>query len=138
MVFFDYYRGERTAICPIHFLNDYQDYLQVDGYAAYESTKATLAGYWAHARHTFIDADKTAPKPKKGKSVRATKAKVALAKIAKLYAIEQRCKEKTAQERYQIRQEQARPLIDEIKIWLDKNLEQSIPHQLLHKAISYT
>ena len=47
-------------------------------------------------------------------------------------------KKKTAQERYQIRQEQARPLIDEIKLWLDKNLEQSTPHQLLHKAISYT
>ena len=43
MVFFDYYRGERTATCPIQFLNNYQDDLQVDGYAAYESTKATLA-----------------------------------------------------------------------------------------------
>ena len=123
MVFFDYYRGERTATCPIHFLNDYQDYLQVDGYAAYESTKATLAGCWAHTRRKFIEADKAASKPKKGKPVRATKAKVALAKIAKLYAIEQRCKEKTPQERYQIRQEQARPLIDDIKLWLDKNLE---------------
>ena len=68
----------------------------------------------------------------------STKVKMALAKIAKLYTIEQRCKEKTPQERYQIRQEQARPLIEDIKLWIDKNLEQSTPHQLLHKAISYT
>jgi len=104
MVLFDYYRGERTATCPIHFLSDYQDYLQVvDGYGAYESTKATLVGCWAHARRKFIEADKAAPKPKKGKPVRATKANVTLAKIAKLYTIEQQCKEKTPQERYQIR-----------------------------------
>ena len=87
-----------------------------------------MAGCWAHARRKFIDADKAAPKPKKGKPVRATKAKVALAKIAKLYAIEQRCKEKTPQERYQIRQEQARPLIDEIKSGSIKIL--SNPHTI--------
>lgn len=138
IVLFDYHHGARSAACPIKFLDGYNQYLQVDGYAAYEKTKATLAGCWAHARRKFVEADKAAPAPKKGKPTRATKAKVAIAKIAKLYAIEQRCKDKTADERYQARQEQAKPILDDLKGWLDKNIEKAVPSTLLYKALSYT
>ena len=54
----------------------------VDGYAAYESTKATLAGCWAHARRKFIEAEKGMPKGKSGKAT------VAINRIKKLYALE--------------------------------------------------
>jgi hypothetical protein len=41
-------RGAATA--------GYCGYLQVDGYAGYEQTSATLAGCWAHARRKLIEA----------------------------------------------------------------------------------
>src|SRR5690606_29283208 len=57
IVIYDY-QPSRAAACPKEFLNSYKGYLQVDGYAAYESTGATLAGCMAHARRKFIDAQK--------------------------------------------------------------------------------
>jgi hypothetical protein len=43
-------------------LSGYNGYLQVDGYAAYEQTEATLVGCWAHARRKFTDIVKTTDK----------------------------------------------------------------------------
>ena len=44
IVLFDY-QPSRAAACPIDYLQGYSGYLQVDGYAAYERTQATLVGF---------------------------------------------------------------------------------------------
>jgi transposase len=49
IVIYDY-QPSRAAACLKVFLQDYQGYLQVDGYAAYEGTGATLAGCMAYVR----------------------------------------------------------------------------------------
>ncbi|TWX68436.1 transposase, partial [Colwellia hornerae] len=50
------YHNSRAAICVVDYLDGYEGYLQVDGYAAYGKTEAILAGCMAHARRKFIDA----------------------------------------------------------------------------------
>ena len=41
------YGNSRAGVCAKYFLNNFSGYLQVDGYAAYEQTAATLVGCWA-------------------------------------------------------------------------------------------
>lgn len=133
IVLYDY-QPSRAGACPVNYLADYQGYLQVDGYAAYEQTQATLAGCWAHVRRKFKEAADALPKNKKGKG---GKAHWALSHIQKLYAIEQRIKTKTTAEKQQIRQQQAKPLLAQFKVWLDKSLHQVPPKTSLGKALSY-
>ena len=46
LVLFDYLDG-RSGANAVKFLEGYRGYLQVEGYASYEQTFATLAGCWA-------------------------------------------------------------------------------------------
>jgi predicted RNase H-related nuclease YkuK (DUF458 family) len=133
IVLYDY-QPSRAGACPVNYLADYQGYLQVDGYAAYEQTQATLAGCWAHVRRKFKEVVDSLPKHKKGKG---GKAHWALSHIQKLYAIEQRIKTKTTAEKQQIRQQKAKPLLAQFKVWLDKSLHQVPPQTALGKALAY-
>jgi len=40
----------------VDYLDGYQGYLQVDSYAGYHKTQATLVGCWANARRKFVEA----------------------------------------------------------------------------------
>ena len=131
IVLYDF-QPTRSAQCAIDFLQCFDGYLNVDGYPAYESTKATLAGCWAHARRKFIEAEKGMPKGKAGKAT------VAINFIKKLYAIEALAKQKgTAEEIRQLRQEKASEILASYKNWLEKSAQQVPPKSLLGKAIQY-
>ncbi len=67
IVLFDY-QNSLTVKSPITFLNGYSNYLQVDGYIAYEKTEAMLPGCMAHARRKFIDVKTAQGKNKTGKA----------------------------------------------------------------------
>ena len=148
IVLYDY-RNSRAGACANHFLQDYSGYLQVDGYVGYEQTSATLIGCWvviapgndstfvpsmelAHARRKFIDAQKAQVKGKTGK------ADWAISHIQKLYRIEHDIKDKTEDEKQAWRQQHAKPLLDEFKIWLDKSAQQVPPQTAIGKAITYS
>ncbi len=103
----------------------------MDGYAAYQQTSAVLVGCFAHARRKFTEAKKAQVKGKSGK------ADIALSMIQKLYRIEAKIKDKTAEERQRIREEKSQPLLDQYKIWLEKSAGQVPPKSVLGKAISY-
>jgi transposase len=126
------YQPSRAAACPKEFLSGYKGYLQVDGYAAYESTSATLAGCMAHARRKFIDAQKVQVKGKVGR------ADWAVAHIQKLYRVETQIIDKTPEEKYALRQLHAVPLLTEFKAWLDKSAQQTPPKSTLGEAVAYT
>ena len=98
IILYDYHNS-RAAACVVDYLDGYDGYLQVDGYAAYGKTEAILAGCMAHARRKFIDAKTVQGKNKTGK------ADVALSLIGKLYGIEASLKDRTGAEKYQARQE---------------------------------
>ena len=131
IVLYDYQRS-RSGQCPVAFLDRYSQYLQVDGYAGYEQTSAILVGCMAHARRKFMEAKQSQPKGKSGK------ADMALNQIQQLYAIEKRIKDKTPEEKHQIRQEKAVPLLNKLKAWLEKSSLQVVPKSKMGDAISYS
>ncbi|EOE2072133.1 IS66-like element ISAba24 family transposase, partial [Acinetobacter baumannii] len=116
LVLFDY-QDSRSSIHPTDFLAGFAGYLQVDGYAGYEKTHATLVGCWAHARRKFVEAQKAQGKGKTGK------ADVALNHIQKLYALESQLKTVPPDKKYDARQTLAKPLLEQFKSWLDKSSE---------------
>lgn len=131
IVLYDF-QPNRSAQCVQNYLDDYAGYLQVDGYAAYEHTGATLVGCMAHVRRKFIEAQKAQPNGKTGK------ADWAVNRIQKLYAIESQSKELTPDARHQQRQEKALPLLVELKEWIDKSLLTVPPKTALGSALAYT
>jgi transposase len=66
-----------------------------------------------------------------------SKANQAIAYFQKLYQIEKAIKDKTDDVRYTIRQQQAKPLVDKLKIWLEKHLPNVPPNSTLGKALYY-
>ena len=128
IVLYDYQSG-RAGQCAVDYLQGFTGYLQVDGYAGYEKTSAILVGCWAHARRKFIEAQTAQPKGKTGK------ADIALSMIQKLYRLEISLKDKSADDKYQQRQEKAKPLLEQFHQWLEKaNVP---PKTALGAAITY-
>ena len=57
--------------------------------------------------------------------------------IQSLYGIERQFKDAQPEVRYQARQEQAKPILDEMRAWLDEALPQVPPTTLTGKALNY-
>lgn len=130
IVLYDY-NASRAGQVAVDFLDGYDGYMHVDGYAGYHKTQATLVGCMAHARRKFTDAQKAMGQHKSGK------VDWALNHIQKLYRIETQIKDKTIDERYRIRQEESLPLLAQFKIWLIKSEQQVITKNDLSDAIQY-
>jgi transposase len=130
-----HYAPNRSAQIPKEQLVDYHGALMVDGYEGYQAVctqnQLTRLGCWAHARRKFVDAQRLQPKNKTGKADQA------LAYIQKLYAIEKQVKDQPPDERYAIRQQQAKPIIDKLHAWLQKGLPGTPPKTALGKALYY-
>jgi transposase len=133
------YQPTRSGQVPLSFLKDYQGYVQTDGYAGYDAlgrkAGVDLVGCWAHARRKFIEVIKA--KSKKGKKGIADKA---IDFIGKLYRIEKQAKEGCLKPDaiYQLRQEEAKPILEEFHNWLLSKSNITPPQGLLGKAIHYT
>jgi transposase len=131
IVLYDYHNS-RAAQCAIDFLDGYQGYMHVDGYKAYGLTEAKLVACLAHIRRKFVDAKKIQSKSKTGK------VDVALNLIGKLYGLEQKIKDKSIEDRFNIRQLQAKPIVKELHHWLIKHQDKIPPKSKLGEAISYS
>lgn len=130
-----HYSASRSGDTPKILLEDFNGALMVDGYEGYASVckqnKLTRLGCWAHARRKFIDAQRQQPKGKSGK------ADMALGFIQKLYALDKISKEQSPDERFTVRQQQAKPVIEKLKRWLDKALQNTPLKTTLGKALQY-
>ena len=98
-------------------LKGFKGVLQVDAYAGYNAlareAEVSLAYCWAHWRRDFFDiADK-------GNAPIATEA---LQRIAQLYAIEERIRGLSADERRAARACESRPIVESMKAWLEQKL----------------
>lgn len=131
LVLFDYQDG-RSGQHAKTYLAGYRGYLQVDGYAGYEQTEASLVGCMAHARRKFVEAQHAQGKGKTGK------ADWAVHHIQKLYALESKLKTMDADIKAQQRQLLAAPLLQQLREWLEKSKDTVPKESLLGKAISYT
>jgi len=110
-------------------------YLVTDGYSGYNalSRHPGILGHaacWAHVRRKAVEATHGR------KNTAAAHQMVAL--IRKLYQVERTAREKSPAERKTIRQEQAKPILDKIKQWLDQKAGKVLPKSPLGKAIHYT
>lgn len=144
-----HYAPSRGGQVARELLDGFQGYLQTDDYAAYDQpgkqAGVTHQACMAHARRKFTDAQKAAKPNKSTKNKAKTKnrpktgkVEVALGYFAKLYAIEKRIKSLPDDERYQIRQQEAIPLLTTFRQWLDKALGEGVlPKSYLGKALSY-
>jgi len=134
------YDSSRGATVPMRLLEGYQGVLQTDGYAGYNrvcrENPITRIGCWDHARRKFVEASQAAPAKKKGDQV--SKADIAIGKIRKLYAIESRIEGQSAAQKTEHRQQLSRPVLDDLKSWLEKNISRVPRDSLTWTAINYT
>jgi len=124
---FSYSRSRSQEVAD-QLLLGFQGILQTDGYAGYLTPCAKNAlrhaGCWAHVRRKFDEALK-AQDPKAAS--KAGKAGEALATITELYRIEKHIKDKSPTEKAKVRQQQAIPILDNLKEWVDMSLTQVPP-----------
>lgn len=132
------YSPSRSQEVADQLLHGFQGILQTDGYAGYLTPCAKNglrhAGCWAHVRRKFDEALK-AQDPKAPS--KAGKADEALATIRELYRIEKHIKDKSPTEKAKVRQQQAMPILNAMKDWLDTSLTQVPPSTLTGKALTY-
>ncbi|HVW58401.1 MAG TPA: IS66 family transposase [Puia sp.] len=135
LIFYDFQPG-RGKEGPIHLLKDYSGYLQTDGYGVYEHEAIgsrkdiTLLHCMAHARRYFdkaLDNDKP-------------RAEHFLTEVQLLYGIERRAKEAnmTCEQILELRQQEAVPVLQRMKSWLQENYTQVLPKSPIGKAIAYS
>jgi transposase len=135
-----HYDASRSEEVPSRLLDGFAGVLQTDGYAGYNKVcrdnPIMRIGCWDHARRKFVEARKAAPAKKTGEKV--SKAGVAIGKIRKLYAIEQRIKDLAPDQKTEQRQRLAEPVLDDLKTWLQANASRVPKDSLTAKAITYT
>ena len=102
----------RSAKVPMDLLNGFKGYLQIDGYAGYNSIGReegiTRVGCMSHCRRYFFRAWKHS----KTKNIGSR----GLAFIRKLYKIEESIKEYSEEEKKRIRLEKSKPILEEMKV----------------------
>ncbi|MEA1948441.1 MAG: IS66 family transposase [Thermodesulfobacteriota bacterium] len=131
-ILFDY-QNNRSRAGPFQILQDFKGYLQSDGYHVYDEIgqweSITLLGCMAHARRYF---DKSLPNDKK-------RSEEMLTLIQGLYKTESFARDNhfSHEERYNLRQREANPVLNEMKAWLDTTALQVLPKSALGKAIGY-
>ncbi|WP_417521772.1 IS66 family transposase [Marinobacter sp.] len=134
VVLYDY-DASRSGQVPTRLLENYQGILVTDGYEGYaqvvRTNRLTHMGCWAHARRKFVEAQKVQPKGKVGRADQA------LSLIRSLYAVEQKAKTMSAEERLALRDTQSRALIEKLEVWLTKSLNQVPPKTAIGKALIY-
>ena len=129
------YQKTRGGEHPRNFLSGFHGYLHVDGYAGYHKvSNVTLVGCWAHARRKFDEALKALPDTKQLTSVAAGEG---LDFCNRLFAIERDLKDATPEERYTVRLERSRPILDAFSAWLSTQRQRVLPKSALGQAIAY-
>ena len=132
-LFYDY-RADRSRAGPAELLADYRGVLLTDGYSAYESLvkesqgRLLAAACWMHARREFDEARATTSHP----LVEET-----LARIRRLYDIEDRAKGMSAEERRALRDRESRPIVERLFARLDEEHANLRPTSQLAKAVQY-
>jgi transposase len=131
-----HYHPTREYKIPKLFFAGYRGFLHCDGYQAYdalanENLGIVLVGCWYHARRKFVDAAKISKNP--GISAWFIK------QIAQLTQIEKIIKNgnQTAEQAYQYRLENAKPIVENIKLKLNEQQNKAPISSLLGKAIHY-
>lgn len=135
IVLYHYDPGRGAGVAK-RLLDGFTGYLQTDGYDGYNAAVATHrlmhVGCMAHARRKFSEAVKA-----QGKNKTRGKAHRGLTLIQRLYRVEKTVRHLSPEARYAERQLHARPILDEIRTWLDLVLPHVPPTSATGKALHY-
>lgn len=133
LVLFNYRKG-RGQNGPKELLAHYNGYLQCDGYTVYDKIgtdpNITLTGCLVHARRKFHDALDSDKK----------RAQIALEFFRKMYLEERAIKEETPNDfsqRKLVRDEKIKPLLTQIKTWIEAEQFNVLPKSPIGKAMAY-
>ena len=128
------YQQTRQGKHVKHFLSEFKGYIQTDAYSGYDwldkAPEMIHVGCMAHARRPFAELHKLTKK-KKGLAYEALK------RIGVLYEIEDQIRAQDIQERYNIRQREAKPQLENLKQWLEEQVTRSPPKGKLGQAMRY-
>ena len=131
MVVFDYQKG-RNKDAPRKILDDFQGYLQTDGYASYNQYKSkktvTHLACWAHARRYF----------EKALNQDHSRAEYAMDRIQKLYNVEREIVDLSSEDKKKERLDKSLPIINELGKWISQENKKVLPTSLIGKAFTYS
>ena len=123
---------DRKGARPVAHLAGYTGWMHADGYAGfgdlYRSGRVDEVACMAHVRRKFVDVHKA-----QGSAI----AEEAIRRIAELYAIEKQARGSPPDERVQLRQARAGPLLDDLETWLAAQLRRISGKSPLAQAIRY-
>jgi len=111
------YTPDRKGEHPQRHLKKFAGTLQADAYAGfnaiYQTGRIQEAACWAHARRKFYDLHVARP---------STLTAEALRRIGELYGIETTIRGKPPDERWRMREQQAKPLLADFEAWLNATM----------------
>jgi transposase len=130
------YTPNRSRDGPDEFLKDFRGYLQADAYSGYDGIYkdpqrgVTEVACWAHARRKFFEAE----------SSDIMRSMVMLAYIHLLYDVEREARdnELDAARRLALRQARAKPMLADLKAYLERERPLVLPKSPMGQAIAYT
>jgi transposase len=127
-----YYEPDRRAERPASHLERFKGILHVDGYAGFERLTGRgdviLAACWAHTRRKFYEIAEADKAPIAIEAVR---------RIAEIYAVETQMRGQSPAHRLVWRRAVSRPLVDELRRWLEAQLPKLAARSRLAEAIRY-
>ncbi len=138
------YHPTRSGQVPMDFLGDYRGYVQSDAFSGYEQVGRkegiVHVGCFVHARRKFVEVVKARKKSRGGKPKPKGLADEAIDFIGNLYQIEKQARREqlSYDEIHQLRQREAKPILEQFKLWLEAHQPLTPPKGLLGKAIQYT
>jgi transposase len=132
------YDPTRSKSVPNRLLEGFEGYLQCDGFASYNEfckrPRVIRVGCGYHIRRKFKEAAKVTKKKKK-KGL----AQEVVNRFKLIFEIEEIAREQelSSEERYALRHKEAKPLLLDLKRWLDEKAKTILPKGKLGKAIQY-
>ncbi len=134
IVVFQYHQSRGKSV-PTEVLADFSGCLQTDGYAGYneivgQRKSIVHMACMAHARRKFEAAQEND----------SDRANHALSEFQKLYAIERYGKknELLPDQIKALRQQEATPVLDALRVWMEDQYTQVLPQSAIGKAIAYS
>lgn len=126
------YSPNRSGYNPKKFFEGFTGTIITDGYSGYNNIEGCINAYcWAHVRRKFCDS-----LPNDLSDAENTLPKIGMDKIQKLFLIEKKIEDMKPDEKVKIRQEKAKPLLDDFFLWCRKN-QNSVANAKLSKAFNY-
>lgn len=126
--------GNRSSETPLRILQDSRGTLTADGYSGYNIVTTPdsrlRAGCLVHARRKFVDAEDQA----------YDEVQWLVERIAAIYAIEKRARDSGiagTEQHLELRQQETRPIMDEIREWLTRQQSLARPKSAFGKAVGY-